>query len=526
MFSDSQRHQPEFAVEDGRAWQQWRLSAPIFEHFFILGPPEIAKGAAPNVLYGYPNDGADKECQIGRFLFDEGIGLEQSKFKASNVAGVLKTPNAIVDRVVLMKTASGDPIFTYCVTVRANPLTRPATLGASCVDDLTKAVKQKKTNTCLYAFCFETAHPFFDFFFDMIELFLKAEEQALQEEQLLAMSMKDRDTEIAKRREALLEFLAGIHMPAFGEWFTFAYGNLKKLKWKMPEPSEVGKTIARVGCMPLLKWVSVDDLLMVISSLLLGRSVLVIGDEMTDIVNTVTFLPQLLYPFSWMCPIVNLLPKEKLDYLDAPVPLLVGLRRSNLPHNQDLSDRVVIDLRKKSIRFAPNTTKLIHYDQLKGQLRPIIASRSKERVTDLLSKLEDFFTDKLARKMAEYLAYGRTKSGDLGTGLDQNGFIEAFSNGAEKEFVEEFTSTQMFQAFKEQLCLFFTEANQKARLCEAPPPAAVTQQTFYFYINSKGNPHEQSQQSPDEQPDQTYDITQKIRDVAKEEFKRRRQTRG
>ena len=87
----------------------------------------------------------------------------------------------------------------------------------------------------------------------------------------------------------------------------------------MPSIDNAPFSIALWSYKPLLKWIKLEDFLHLISSLLLEKSIFVVGSNAEEIIKTTAFLPQLISPFLWVCPLISILPpnlEEILEFAD------------------------------------------------------------------------------------------------------------------------------------------------------------------------------------------------------------------
>lgn len=87
-----------------------------------------------------------------------------------------------------------------------------------------------------------------------------------------------------------------------------------------------------------------DLLIIVFSSLLLERNVILCTENISMLSSCVLGLQTLLYPFQWQYTIVTILPENLIDICQSPTPVLAGLLE---PINFDIEDGIVIDLNRK-----------------------------------------------------------------------------------------------------------------------------------------------------------------------------------
>lgn len=89
-----------------------------------------------------------------------------------------------------------------------------------------------------------------------------------------------------------------------------------------------------------------DLLIVVFSSLLLERKVILYTENISILSSCVLGLQTLLYPFQWQHTIITILPDVLVDICQAPIPVLAGLLE---PITFDIEDGIVIDLDHKTL---------------------------------------------------------------------------------------------------------------------------------------------------------------------------------
>lgn len=89
-----------------------------------------------------------------------------------------------------------------------------------------------------------------------------------------------------------------------------------------------------------------DLLIVVFSSLLLERKVILYTENISILSSCVLGLQTLLYPFQWQHTIITILPESLVDICQAPIPVLAGLLE---PITFDIEDGIVIDLDHRTL---------------------------------------------------------------------------------------------------------------------------------------------------------------------------------
>lgn len=89
-----------------------------------------------------------------------------------------------------------------------------------------------------------------------------------------------------------------------------------------------------------------DLLIVVFSSLLLERKVILYTKNISILSSCVLGLQTLLYPFQWQHTIITILPESLVDICQAPIPVLAGLLG---PITFEIEDGIVIDLDQRAL---------------------------------------------------------------------------------------------------------------------------------------------------------------------------------
>ena len=95
----------------------------------------------------------------------------------------------------------------------------------------------------------------------------------------------------------------------------------------------------------LLRSLTPKSIVLLISAMVLERKILLVKRRVNDTALLMQALIGLMRPFNWHFTIVTYLTKEMSDYLDAPVPFLVGVSTLTWMHiceSQDLSQEIFV----------------------------------------------------------------------------------------------------------------------------------------------------------------------------------------
>lgn len=204
-----------FIVEDGQYLRRWDVSAPLFDHFFILGPESFDPTCKPSCLFSYPNNEAQIKCQneneisklqlevkikqdidkLTQFFFPDGIHFVENDKSHITFS---KQPKPY-DNIIFIKSEGSTPHYYYGIRFRCSPYTRPSALLSNDFLQFFNNEKDKNNDfiecekltyltnmkihfekeiisycesrccpTCLFAYVFETQHPFIELFYNLI----------------------------------------------------------------------------------------------------------------------------------------------------------------------------------------------------------------------------------------------------------------------------------------------------------------------------------------------------------------------
>ena len=111
--------------------------------------------------------------------------------------------------------------------------------------------------------------------------------------------------------------------------------------------------------LPLLTALSAEQLVAVVTALLLDQKVIILSDDISKIPCVCDALALLLFPFRWQNPYVPLLPRSMCDIIYAPMGFLIGLPAYLYDPDDPMIDGecVIVDLDEKCVIMAENMPK-------------------------------------------------------------------------------------------------------------------------------------------------------------------------
>lgn len=176
----------------------------------------------------------------------------------------------------------------------------------------------------------------------------------------------------------------------------------------------------------LYKALGPELLIIVFSSLLLERKVILYTENISILSSSILGLQTILYPFQWQHALITILPQNLVDVCQAPIPVLAGMLES-IPF--DIEDGIVIDLKKQTI-----------------------VQKCGDETTILPSSLADSL--RVSLEMVDLIDQGRMLSSVLIAEAFLRCFVELFVGYKHKHF-----------DVSQNFCLFFSNFEFHNKIC-------------------------------------------------------------
>lgn len=188
----------------------------------------------------------------------------------------------------------------------------------------------------LVCYAFITRFPLFDFFFQVIFDLITAERLHRME---LAVDHQDSDLSFSRNAyqylpcmilENVLERLTKLPPPLYNEQYQFQLspGIQPIVSIRHPPPLDFSEHYMNASdwALPtLLSWMPIETIVWTMSLLLSEVKLVVIGSEYGMVSCAVMGLLVLLRPLDWVSPVIPMLPIKLMDFIESPVPIMVGL---------------------------------------------------------------------------------------------------------------------------------------------------------------------------------------------------------
>ena len=246
----------------------------------------------------------------------------------------------------------------------------------------------------------------------------------------------------------------------------------------------------------LLKFFSIDKLIIIFRLMLFEKKILFIDEDYTRLSLVTDSFISLLYPFQWVHTYIPIMSDQMLKYLETFLPFLNGINSSlmNLVtevfinnENEDNEEVYLIYINKDKFRLGSSLTsnkkKKYKYLQenvpalpaamekelknklkkIKDELESLLKNQKEKKVdlSDLDFRIRNVFIDMFVQMFHDYYKYMTFIEDDVV--FNKNLFLEKITNNNDKHFYDEFIETQLFQQFtqniiKDELNYFTTMA--------------------------------------------------------------------
>ena len=248
----------------------------------------------------------------------------------------------------------------------------------------------------------------------------------------------------------------------------------------------------------LLKYFTIDKLIIIFRLVLFEKKILFIDDDYTRLSFVTDSFISLLYPFKWVHTYIPIMSDQMLKYLETFLPFLNGINSSlmNLVtqvfinnENEDSEEVFIVYITKDKFRLGSSLTsnnkKKYKYLQenvpalpatiekeLKNKLKKIkdemetLLKSQKDKKIDLSEidfHIRNVFIEMFVQMFHDYYKYMTFLDDDVV--FNKKLFLEKITNNNDKHFYDEFIDTQLFQQFtqnivKDELNYFTTMAMQ------------------------------------------------------------------
>ncbi|XP_048337469.2 uncharacterized protein LOC107405233 isoform X1 [Ziziphus jujuba] len=219
---------------------------------------------------------------------------------------------------------------------------------------------------------------------------------------------------------------------------------------------------------------SLESVLALVAGVLLEKQVVILCPNLGVLSATVLSFIPMIVPFQWQSLMLPVLPGRMLDFLDAPVPFIVGLQHKPADLKIKTSNLVLANVTKDQVKMCHLPT-LPRYKELVSKLSPIhdrlshessIATRHpvyrcNEMQADAAAqflKVMRWYLESLCADLRLHTITSVQSNNDRVSLLLKDSFIDSFSS-RDRPFIKLFVDTQMFTVLSDNRLSSFEDGN-------------------------------------------------------------------
>lgn len=308
------------------------VAARLFEGFFWVEPERLNAGAefkTAKVVWSYPSTSAVGQMQtdsskIPQFCFPDMEKMQIEKLEACK-----------------------NEFFTFTLTEANGTIVYGVCLRALFKGEAHRHDVKRRPRHCL---CITTRHPFFA----LLRIVLL---------QVHSLALLDGQGDPSQSSAKL--FLDSVYGQVLPEAYSGAAGagltgnKLAVRRATIPRlPRDFFAVLPKAGghglsvpILPLLECLGVKKFLLLLSAALCERRIIFLADDVEKLSSAVLATASMLQPFEWQHIFIPLLPSTMFDYIAAPMPYMIGVRRYLEPKLDKvaLEDVIVVDADKGTL---------------------------------------------------------------------------------------------------------------------------------------------------------------------------------
>jgi hypothetical protein len=203
---------------------------------------------------------------------------------------------------------------------------------------------------------------------------------------------------------------------------------------------------------------------------LLEKQIVVVCSNLGILSASVLSVIPLIRPYQWQSLLMPVLPNDMLDFLDAPVPYIVGVRNKTSEVQSKLTNVILVDTNKNQVK-SPSLPQLPRQKELMSSLRPYHTTlvgesylgrrrpvyectpMQMEAAKEFLSILRSYL-DSLCQNIRSHTITNVQSNDDKVSLLLRESFIDSFPY-RDQPFMKLFVDTQLFSVRTDLVLSFF-----------------------------------------------------------------------
>lgn len=385
-----------------------------FSYFLVLGIPpstpaeEMRTGMAPQLLYKFPEDAELPVADITSFCYPAGnipisrVGGPESLVQLYRTVfshdctevDAFATSFAFLFTVGISEQRL---LYGVCVTYEEIVCVPPSFMRKS-YDELEGSLQEESSFFIApRCFCMLSEFPFFKPHLSVLKGIVSAERHnadvllhKVMAKQLETLSQRERGDSISdpvRELPSLGEYIAGLMI--VDQYYNLAVPPPERVAncVLQTRPQEVKFTFQTGSerelladwCIPMLaQMFTFKEFLTFFAALMLEMSVLVISKDLNSAAAVIMSAIPLLHPIVWQGPMIPILPSNMVEYLDAPVPSLIGTCLVDVAKKAELADHCLIMDCDSHLVTAPKMKRLPNRSKLDDLRKPYQLLASKQ----------------------------------------------------------------------------------------------------------------------------------------------------
>ncbi|KAK4337974.1 hypothetical protein RND71_042461 [Anisodus tanguticus] len=236
----------------------------------------------------------------------------------------------------------------------------------------------------------------------------------------------------------------------------------------MVEEEATALSVWAVAC--LCGSLRLEHVLTLFAGALLEKQIVVVCSNLGILSACILAIIPLIRPYQWQSLLMPVLPNDMLDFLDAPVPYIVGVKNKTSEVQSKLTNAILVDANKNQVK-SPTLPQLPQQKELYSRLSPYYAKlvgesylarkRPVYECTDVqveaakcfLAVLRSYL-DSLCSNLRSHTITNVQSNDDKVSLLLKESFIESFPS-RDRPFMKLFLDTQLFSVHTDFVLSFF-----------------------------------------------------------------------
>lgn len=208
---------------------------------------------------------------------------------------------------------------------------------------------------------------------------------------------------------------------------------------------------------------SLQNVLSMLACTLLEKQMVVICPNLGVLSAVVLAMKPMIRPFIWQCLLLPVLPNRMLDFLDAPVPYIVGIQNKTSEAQSKVANLVRVHVLKNKVSMS-SIPQLPEYNKLLSELEPFhsqlaavnVSARrhpvhhtnevQASAVEGFLQVLQKYCAEVLCKNLRSHTITNVQSNNDKVSLLLKDSFIDSFPS-REQAFIKVFADTQLFSVY-------------------------------------------------------------------------------